>query len=82
MRADEDRHRQEEGHGQGPRPQEDRDTQGHGGKARNPVMPNEFIGQNGAAIHENTDISVTGCAKAATVKKKPKKQQKHKGGKK
>jgi hypothetical protein len=46
------------------------------------VMPNEFIGQNGAAIHENTDISVTGCPKAATAKKKPKKQQKRKGGKK
>jgi hypothetical protein len=27
------------------------------------VMPNEFIGQNGAAIHENTTITVTGCAK-------------------
>ena len=32
------------------------------------VMPNEFIGQNGAAIHENTTISVTGCPKAAGQK--------------
>jgi len=27
------------------------------------TMPNEFIAQNGAAIHETTDIGVTGCAK-------------------
>ena len=47
------------------------------------VMPNEFIGQNGAAIHENTDISVTGCPKAATAKKAAKKKSKgKKGGKK
>jgi hypothetical protein len=31
------------------------------------VMPNEFIGQNGAAIHENTTISVTGCAKVKAL---------------
>jgi hypothetical protein len=42
------------------------------------VMPNEFIGQNGAQIHENTDISVTGCGKA----KKTKKVKPHKKGKK
>jgi len=28
------------------------------------TMPNEFIAQNGAAIHETTDIGVTGCAKS------------------
>jgi hypothetical protein len=27
------------------------------------VMPNEFIGQNGMAIHEKTNIAVTGCKK-------------------
>jgi hypothetical protein len=27
------------------------------------VMPTAFVGQNGAEIHENTDISATGCAK-------------------
>jgi hypothetical protein len=43
------------------------------------VMPNEFIAQNGAAIHENTTISVTGCAKA--VKKASKKKAKRKGAK-
>ena len=31
------------------------------------VMPNEFIAQNGAAIHQNTTISVAGCAKAKTA---------------
>jgi hypothetical protein len=31
------------------------------------VMPNEFIAQNGAAIHRNTDILVTGCKPAITV---------------
>jgi hypothetical protein len=31
------------------------------------VMPNEFTGQNGAAIHENTTIGVTGCAKAKAL---------------
>jgi hypothetical protein len=30
------------------------------------VMPTAFVGQNGAEIHENTDISVTGCAKTLT----------------
>jgi hypothetical protein len=45
-------------------------------------MPNEFIGQNGAAIKQTSTISVTGCPKVAkhSVKKK---QKKHgKGGKK
>jgi hypothetical protein len=31
------------------------------------AMPNEFTGQNGAAIHESTAISVTGCAKAKAL---------------
>jgi len=30
------------------------------------TMPNEFIAQNGAAIHETTDISVGGCGKTLT----------------
>jgi hypothetical protein len=28
------------------------------------AMPTEFVGQNGAEIHESTPISVAGCAKA------------------
>ena len=35
------------------------------------VMPTAFTGQDGAVIHQNTPISVTGCAKA-----KPKKAKK------
>jgi hypothetical protein len=41
-------------------------------------MPNEFVAQNGAAFHESTPISVTGCpaihpkAKRAVKKKKKK----------
>jgi hypothetical protein len=33
------------------------------------AMPNEFIAQNGAEIHEDTTISVTGCAPAIYVVK-------------
>ena len=33
------------------------------------VMPNEFIAQNGAEIHQNTNISVTGCKPAIRVVK-------------
>ena len=42
------------------------------------VMPNEFIAQNGTAIHEKTKITVTGCPKAkqAVKKKKTKKKAK------
>ncbi len=29
-------------------------------------MPNEFIAQNGAAIHETTAICVSGCGKTLT----------------
>jgi hypothetical protein len=31
------------------------------------VMPTEFVGQNGTKINESTKISVTGCAKVATL---------------
>ena len=31
------------------------------------TMPNEFIAQNGAKIHQTTPISVTGCAKTKTL---------------
>ena len=38
------------------------------------AMPDEFIAQNGAAIHQNTKIAVTGCPKAkAASKRKAKK---------
>ncbi len=40
-------------------------------------MPTEFIGQNGAEIHESTKISVTGCSKHKAMKAK-----KHSHGKK
>ena len=43
------------------------------------VMPNEFIGQNGAEIHEDTTIKVIGCpparAKSKPVKKAHKKKR-------
>jgi hypothetical protein len=32
-------------------------------------MPTAFVGQNGAEIHQNTPISVTGCAKVKPAKK-------------
>jgi hypothetical protein len=35
--------------------------------AQNLVMPNEFIGQNGAEIHQSTPITITGCKPAITV---------------
>jgi hypothetical protein len=31
------------------------------------AMPTEFVGQNGAVIHESTKLSVTGCAKAKAL---------------
>jgi hypothetical protein len=34
------------------------------------VMPTEFIGQNGAALYEQTPIGVTGCGKALTSTQK------------
>jgi hypothetical protein len=39
-------------------------------------MPTEFVGQNGAVIHQSTPISVSGCPKAHKAKKKPKKKSK------
>ena len=41
-------------------------------------MPNEFVGQNGAPIHQTTTIKVEGCAKVTkhSVKKKQKKHGK------
>jgi hypothetical protein len=41
-------------------------------------MPTEFIGQNGAAIHETTPVGVTGCAKSHSVKASKKKKSKKK----
>ena len=43
------------------------------------VMPTEFVGQNGAQIHERTTIAVTGCTKSKPAKRHKKKA---KGGKK
>jgi hypothetical protein len=41
------------------------------------VMPTEFVGQNGAVIHQQTSIAVTGCTKpAAKERKKAKKARK------
>lgn len=42
------------------------------------LMPTSFIAQNGAKIKQDTPISVTGCAKAKTTKKKATKTKKHK----
>jgi hypothetical protein len=44
------------------------------------LMPTSFVAQNGAQLHQNTRIAVTGCGKAA-VKKKAKKRSKGKRGK-
>jgi hypothetical protein len=33
---------------------------------QNLKMPTEFVGQNGAVIHQQTPIAVTGCAKPKT----------------
>jgi hypothetical protein len=40
------------------------------------VMPNEFVAQNGAVIHQNTTIAVTGCRKARVAKPMGKKHKK------
>jgi len=40
------------------------------------AMPTEFIGQNGAEIHQSTPVEVTGCPKAHKAKKKVKKKPK------
>jgi hypothetical protein len=44
------------------------------------AMPNEFLAQNGAAIHESTKIAVTGCPKAKKATKKKKKKKAKKAG--
>jgi hypothetical protein len=46
-------------------------------------MPNEFIAQNGAEIHQVTPITVTGCGKSVKKSTKKHKQKKanHKGSK-
>jgi hypothetical protein len=41
-------------------------------------MPTEFTGQNGAQLHQNTKIAVTGCPKAKIVKKTGKRNGKGK----
>jgi len=42
-------------------------------------MPTEFIGQNGAELHQNTPVTVTGCPKAKKAKKHKKGQARGKG---
>jgi hypothetical protein len=46
-------------------------------KVKKLAMPTEFVGQNGAEIHETTKIQVTGCPKAKHARK-AKKSSKHK----
>jgi hypothetical protein len=41
-------------------------------------MPTEFVGQNGATIHQVTPVGVTGCAKVKKTKKAKKKGKKSK----
>ncbi len=61
-------------------------TDGNLCQTKSLTMPTEFIGQNGAEIHTNTKIAVTGCPKhkQATHKKKNhhKNRDKHGKGKK
>ena len=46
------------------------------------MMPTELVAQNGAVIHQNTRVNVTGCPKAKpAVKKKSKPKTKKKGAK-
>jgi hypothetical protein len=45
------------------------------------VMPTEFVGQNGAEIHQNTSIAVSGCKKAKYAKRSRSKHPKRKHGK-
>jgi hypothetical protein len=40
-------------------------------------MPTEFVAQNGAEIHQNTPITVTGCPKAKPAKQTKTKTKKH-----
>ncbi len=43
------------------------------------AMPTEFVAQNGAEIHQDTPITVTGCPKATTAPKKTSHKAKRKG---
>ena len=40
------------------------------------TIPTEFVGQNGATIHQSTPVGVAGCAKAKVAKKKAAKKKK------
>jgi hypothetical protein len=42
------------------------------------AMPTEFVGQNGAVIHQSTPVSVTGCAKVVRHERKKKHTKKKK----
>jgi hypothetical protein len=44
------------------------------------IMPTELVGQNGAVIHEQTHISVTGCKQAKPAKKHKRKHRHKKQG--
>ncbi len=46
------------------------------------VMPTAFVAQNGAEIHQNTKIAVTGCANTKKTKKKPRQPRKTAKGRK
>jgi hypothetical protein len=48
------------------------------------AMPTTFVGQNGAVIHQNTKIAVTGCGKKTrkAAHKRHKAKRKHKAGRK
>jgi hypothetical protein len=41
-------------------------------------MPNEFVAQNGAELHQTTPVTVTGCPKVKPAKKVAKAKAKHK----
>jgi hypothetical protein len=41
-------------------------------------MPTEFVAQNGAALHQSTPVSVTGCAKTVRHERKKKKAKRRK----
>jgi hypothetical protein len=41
-------------------------------------MPTAFVGQNGAVIHQDTPLSLTGCPKAKKAARKTKKKTKRK----
>ena len=51
-------------------------------KQKKLAMPTEFIAQNGAEIHQNTKIAVTGCPKGKNARKAKGKAGKHGGGRK